>query len=194
MRSSEEIRTLFIQGFPNDFTGEKLRLMFTFARGFVNATINSRPDSVRGLLSAFVLFQSRTDAENAMAELQERSIEIHGESCHLVAEFAKTNFNPAKRRRVDKAPSPAAFSVGSCPTLVPSYQTSYLMKSSLPTSSFDSGGYSAVPSNSTPLSFEPIASPSGIVPAPPCPTLFIGSKTLMPSVSEHELRPKIPPP
>ncbi|KAJ3316274.1 cell cycle RNA binding protein whi3, partial [Blyttiomyces sp. JEL0837] len=97
---NEEITTIFVVGFPEDFQEREFQNMFTFAAGFEAATLRypSNMDDDDGIpqykkqIIGFVKFRTRAEAMQARDHLSGRKVDAE-KGCLLKAEIAKKNLH-----------------------------------------------------------------------------------------------------
>jgi hypothetical protein len=106
--SQEEVSTIFMVGFPKDFSERELQNMFLFSPGFEGSSLKSTDSfsqfdlisqgtdsaisnlSAKGVLIGFARFSSRRHALQAIQVISGKSIEIDNK-CILKVDMAKKN-------------------------------------------------------------------------------------------------------
>ncbi|KAL3683634.1 hypothetical protein R1sor_001656 [Riccia sorocarpa] len=189
--SHDEVRTIFVLGFPPDVKERELQNLLRWWPGYEASQMNFKGDQPMG----FALFSTSAMAMAARDALQNLVFDSETNSV-LRAEMAKKNlyvkrggsepatYDPSKRMRTagdysaPQYPAPSAFVPPAAPTWGPQ---SYIP----PSAPYDPyGGYS--------VAQVPPVAPAGYAPVqntkdnPPCNTLFIGN--LGEATSEAELR------
>lgn len=176
--TGEELRTIFITGFPMDVKERELNNMLRFMPGYQASQMNWKNNQAQG----FALFDTGSSAANAMSMIAHVQFD---ESSILRVEMARKNMfvkddtggatatgNAAKRPRFHTgtyagAPPPGVAGPGSG---APSNTTTYM-----------ASGTAGAP----PVAPKGFAEVSNVGDNPPCTTLFVGN--LSDDVSEAEL-------
>ncbi|CAH8635693.1 unnamed protein product [Schistosoma haematobium] len=94
--TEHQVRTLFVSGLPLDAKPRELYLLFRSFKGYLSSTL--KPAGKNGKLTApvgFVTFESREQAEEAMAKLQGVKFDPDGNQ-HMRLEFARSNTKVTK--------------------------------------------------------------------------------------------------
>lgn len=183
----EEVSTLFVVGFPDDFKEREFVNLFAFAAGFEGASLKypdcftdgwSRP--VKQIIG-FARFQSRLEAMMARDHLNGKCIDQDRGSI-LKVEMAKKNlFIPAKIESVTAKTTP--FHTHLHPIHEPSLFSPLLYSS--PTISSSTSGSSISSTEMQPIAT--LEASKTFLPGenPPCNTLYVGN--LPANASEEEL-------
>eukprot|EP00891_Asterochloris_glomerata_P004342 jgi/Astpho2/4342/Aster-07431 len=164
----DEVRTVFITGFPDDIKERELNNLLRFLPGYEASQMNYKNGQAQG----FALFHSGAAARAAVDQLHNM---VFDETATIRCEVARKNMylkddHATKRGRFDTGTGSASGSG------YPAYPTGA------------GGGYFPAPAVAAPVPAGPrqYAQISNTKDNPPCNTLFIGN--LGDSVSEAELR------
>lgn len=206
--SAEEVRTIFVLGFPTDVKERELQNLLRWWPGYEASQMNRKGDQPMG----FALFASAAMAMAAKDALQNLVFDPETNSV-LRAEMAKKNlfvkrgvvgnptdsspaFDPSKRMRTVGDYSPPSYSAGPTTAYIqtaPSWGQpmphSYLTSPPPPPSYDPYAGYTVTPVTPVPPTTYAIPARVNILNTkdnPPCNTLFIGN--LGEKTSEAELR------
>jgi len=191
----EEVRTIFVLGFPNDVKERELENLLRWWPGYEASQINYKGDQAMGFAlfsTAHMAIQARDALQNLVFDADTNSVlraEMAKKNLYVKRVSDTNNFDQSKRMRTGGDYTPAAYHAPgtfvSPPASVWGPQT-YMASS---TASYDPyGGYPVPQVPPVPI---PIA-PAGYAPVqnmkdnPPCNTLFIGN--LGENTNETELR------
>ncbi|KAG6764995.1 hypothetical protein POTOM_029009 [Populus tomentosa] len=193
----EEVRTIFITGFPDDVKERELQNLLRWLPGYEASQVNYKGDKAMG----FALFSSSQHAIAAKDSLQDMVFDVETKSV-LHTEMAKKNlfvkrgivadsnaYDQSKRLRTGGDYSHAAYTTPSPFHPPPPVWGPHGYMAPVPPPYDPYGGY---PAPQVPMPPAPIPAPSSYVPIqntkdnPPCNTLFIGN--LGQNINEDELR------
>lgn len=204
MFDNEEVRTIFVLGFPPDVKERELQNLLRWWPGYEASQMNFKGEQPMG----FALFSSAAMALSARDALQNLVFDPEANSV-LRAEMAKKNlyvkrgvtgagveatgYDQSKRLRTVGDYTRSPYVPGAYPGPAPAPPTSWVPQSYIPANvPYDPyGGYGMPPVQPLPP-IAPALAPSGYAPVqnnkdnPPCNTLFIGN--LGEATSEAELR------
>eukprot|EP00798_Chlamydomonas_sp_ICE-L_P018561 gene18561-25070_t len=165
----QEIRTIFITGFPDDVKERELNNMCRFLPGYTASQMNWK----QGMAQGFALFDSGAAGVSACAMLAHIQFD---ENCVLRAEVARKNMFVKDDNNMNKRPRVAGGYTGSQTQQPPAAgmyppQNSTIM--------------SGPPASIAPVAPQGFATVSNLGDNPPCSTLFVGN--LGDTVNETEL-------